>query len=797
MGGNRTPRFGYFLSPQTGFWQNAEPTNADFSINLKTSLLTDKVDVYFDHRLVPHVFAQNEHDVYFTQGYLHAKFRLWQMEFQTHAAAGRLAELVGRMKGDYNILDKLDREFRRLGMTWAAENSLKVMEADPDTKGVMDAYTSGVNFYINKLRPADYPVEYKLLNYAPEKWSNLKTALFLKYMSYDLASYEDDFEHTNSLSFLTKNQFEKAYPYGRDSLSPIISEDTAFGEPGLKIKVPSSVDSTYFTYRKDSLPIPGMKPNPANGSNNWAVAGSKTASGRPILCGDPHLGLNLPSLWFEIQLHTPEWNAYGASFPGAAAIPIGFNDSIAWSETNAMRDVKDYFEITFKDSSENEYLFNNQWLQTAWRVDTIKVLGEPDFIDSIAITVMGPVMYDRHFGNPLNTGKGYAVRWKAHDGSNEEMTFIKLARAKNYADYLDAIKTFECPGQNFVFAAKSGDIAIWNQGAFPAKWRRQGDFVMPGSDSTYLWQGIIPQNENPHELNPIRSFVSSANQLPVDTSYPYYLPGNFDLYRGITINKYLNSLSNISTQDMKKLQTNNFNSFAYTAMPLILSNIKDSGLTSSEKRYADTLRRWNCFNNSELLGPAVFIALMRNLNELVWSDEMAAADTLPVAFPSSVTLVEAVLKDSNFSFIDDISTPQIETFSYQLHLALKITARQLKIASTLTNGNISWGGINNAGVNHLLKIKPFSNLHLGIGGGKNVINAVNGDHGPSWRMIVHLTDTTEAYGVYPGGQSGNPGSRFYDMFVSTWAAGQYYPLWVMTTNETKDKRIKWKMQLSN
>ena len=796
IGGNRTPLLGSFLSPQTGFWQNAENTQANFSINLKTALLQDKVEVYLDDRLVPHVFAQNEHDVYFVQGYLHAKFRLWQMEFQTYAAAGRLAELVGRKKGNYDIVEQRDRQFRRLGMGWAAEKSLKAMEANPDTKAVMDAYTSGVNLYINQLRPADYPVEYKLLNYAPEQWTNLKTALFLKYMSYDLASYEDDFEHSNLLNVFTKSQFEKAYPYGNDSLIPIIPRDTPFAKSAFPLKAPYMADSQYFTYKKDTA-LPRDKPNPANGSNNWAIAGSKTASGRPILCGDPHLGLNLPSLWYEMQLHTPQWNTYGATFPGAPAIAIGFNDSIAWSETNAMRDVLDYYEITFSNASQNEYLFNEQWLKTDWRVDTVKILGEPDMIDSIAITLLGPVMYDKRYGNPAGNGKAYAARWKAHDPSNEEWTFIKLARAKNYDDYVEAIKTFECPGQNFVFAAKNGDIAMWNQGAFPARWRRQGDFVMPGTDNKYLWQGIIPQAENPHERNPVRGFVSSANQMPVDTSYPYYLSGNFDLYRGITISRMLQGMTGITPQRMEQMQTDDYNSFAAVAIPFLSKHLHDSLLSSNEKKYATLLRNWNFRNNATATGPSVFTLLMANLNQAVWSDELAAADPLKVATPSQFTLMEALLKDSTFSFVDDIETVQKETIDDIIKIAFSQTTRQLDSISNASNGDISWGKVNDASVQHLLKIAPFSQLKLNISGGTNVINATHGNHGPSWRMIVHLTDKTEAYGVYPGGQSGNPGSPFYNNFVSTWAAGQYYPLWVMDAGEAQDPRVKWKMHFSN
>jgi penicillin amidase len=178
VGGSKSPPLGLFLSPQRGVWQNAEATDKDFNSNLKFPNLTGKVDVYFDERLVPHVYAEDERDAYFVQGYLHAKFRLWQMEFQTHAAAGRLSEIMGDSSNGTNFL-KIDRFFRRIGMVYAAEQSLKQSEADPITKNETDAYTAGVNAYVASLRPGQIPTEYKLLNYEPEKWTNLKTQLFL------------------------------------------------------------------------------------------------------------------------------------------------------------------------------------------------------------------------------------------------------------------------------------------------------------------------------------------------------------------------------------------------------------------------------------------------------------------------------------------------------------------------------------------------------------------------------------------------------------------------------------------
>ncbi|MFN8252833.1 MAG: penicillin acylase family protein [Ferruginibacter sp.] len=786
IGGNNTPLFGYFLSPQHGFWQNAEAANKDFSAEMKFPGLGGNVSVYLDDRLVPHIFADQENDAYFVQGYLHAKFRLWQMELQTHAAGGRASEIVGEKALNH------DREFRRLGMVFAAEVAEKEMAKDAAIKAECDAYTAGVNAYINTLTESTLPLEYKLINYKPEPWTNLKTALLLKYMSYDLAAHEEDFEMTNARSFFSNTDFDKLFPDIQDSLDPIIPKGTPF--------IPQKVFPV--APHNDSAKTPAaatvaemQKPDIGNGSNNWAVSGKKTKSGAPILCNDPHLGLNLPSLWYELQLSTPAFNAYGVSFPGAPGVIIGFNDSCAFGFTNGGRDVRDYYEITFKDESRKEYLFNGTYHPTQFRIDTIRIKDKPDFIDSVAYVQLGndlcPVMFDRTFGGiRIDNHKNYAVRWTAHDASNELKIFNQLDRAKNYTDYQAAAINLRTPGQNCAFACKNGDIAIRTQGNWPAKWKGQGDFVMPGTDSSYLWQGMIPQDEVPYQYNPERGFISSANQKPVDETYPYYIGRVYPLYRGYEINKRLAAMTDITPQDMMKLQTDNYNCFAAMAMPFILKNMKDSLLSPGEQQYFNALKNWNLRNDVGSTGATIFFEFWKEFETLVFTDEYAKAPA-NVQRPLESTLLEGVLKDSAWKFIDDISTPQTETLADEVTAAFKKAAVQLK--ETEASGKLAWEKFKGTHIDHLAKLPSFSRNNLPIGGGTHIINATKETHGPSWRMIVHLTQQTEAYGVYPGGQSGNPGSRFYDNFIDKWAAGEYYTLWMMGKGQEKDQRVKWTM----
>ncbi|HTJ14516.1 MAG TPA: penicillin acylase family protein [Dinghuibacter sp.] len=802
------PALGPFFDPQTGFWQNAEAGDMSYTMDLRFQELAGPVKVCLDDKLIPHIFAQNDRDAYFAQGYVQARFRLWQMDLQTRYAAGRLSELVGRYSGGHDLLNVVDRSFRRLGMVYAAEQAVKGMEADPATKAELDAYTEGVNAYIATLTQATLPLEYKLLDYQPEQWTNLKTALLLKYMSFNLAGGEEDFPMTNARNFFSPSDFNLLYPGTQDSIDPIVPVGTQlYGKndtPGIKLKIPAHLDSGYLMTKFGPLAAAGQPgvwqgaaaaiPDPDNGSNNWAVSGAKTRSGWPILCNDPHLGLNLPSVWYEMQIQTPDMNVYGVALPGAPGIIIGFNDSCAFGFTNAERDVRDYYQVEFKDYTRKEYKFNGDWLPTTFRIEDIKVKGEPDFYDTVAYTVWGPVMYEPAYPDPLRSGGFYAVRWTAHDVSNELLAFNQLDHAHNYNDYLAAIRNLQTPGQNCVFASRDGDIAIWDQGSFPAKWKRQGDFVMPGTDSAFAWQGMVPQAENPHMINPARGFVSSANQVPVDPkAYPYYLGRHYPPYRGMEINRRLAAMSDITPADMMALQVDNYDLFAEMARPIFLKYIDTASMEPDERSYYDQVRDWDLRNDPKEKAPSVFHTWWDMLKSNIVSDELSQSP-LPLPEVYDGSLLEALLRDSSYKFVDDIHTPQTETLRQEVNLAWK------KIYPTLeqddTNNTLTWATFKDTHVDHLMRIPALGDLHLPIGGGTYSINAARSDHGPSWRMVVELGAPIKAFGIYPGGQSGNPGSRYYDDLVQDWAHGLYDTLWVMQPGDAKDPRVQWTMNFS-
>ncbi|MFM2118474.1 MAG: hypothetical protein RL316_1664 [Bacteroidota bacterium] len=781
----KIPPLGKFLSPQYGFWQNAEPIGMDYGGTLQLKGLKGDATVYFDDRLVPHVFAENEEDLYFIQGYLHARFRLFQIDLQTRAAAGRASELAGSKAINF------DREQRRLGMVFAAENALKEMEEDPLSKSIFDAYTAGVNSFIDQLTESALPIEYKLMQVTPERWTNLKSALLLKMMAKMLsAGTENDLANTNAKSIFMPEELSRLYPQVPDSLLPIVPHGTIYPKPAVIPVKPANADSLYLN-NKQTVAVQSIdRPDPGNGSNNWVVAGSKTKSGAPILANDPHLELSLPSIWFEIQLKSSTSNSYGVSLPGCPFVVIGFNDSIAWGVTNSQRDVKDYYEIKFKDVSKKEYWFAGKWVPCKLRVEEIKVKDSLPVYDTVAYTIFGPVQFDHRYSTASSANRNLAVRWAAHDPSNEGMTFYKLNRARNYADYEEAIRTFTCPGQNFIFASRTGDIAIWQQGKFPARWDNQGLYVMPGEDSSFLWQGYIPQQENPHSLNPERGYLQSANQRAADSTYPYFIPGSYITARGVRIDKKLASMSGITPSDLMALHYDYFNTSAEDLRPILLKNIIEEQLTAKELSYLQQFKNWDLYATPNSIGQTVFQCFWDSVQYSIWSDEVNR--TNPAAtWPTEQTTLELLLKDTALIYADDITTTEVETLPITVTNAFKKAAANLQQKEA--EGKLAWSKFMNPSVYHLLKdaLPAFARKGLTVGGYGNIVNAIKHSHGPSWRMIVHLVDGIEAYGVFPGGQSGNPGSRFYDNNVSVWEKGEYNKCWLMQEADKEDSRVKW------
>jgi penicillin amidase len=788
--GTPVPPLGKFLDPFHGFWQNIESLNSTAEDNLAIPGLTAPVKVVYDSLMIPHLFAGNDNDLYLAQGFVTARHRLWQMEFQTHAAAGRVSEILAS-----DAILNYDRSQRRLGMVYGAKRALEYMEADPLIKDVVQKYTDGINFYIQSLTYDELPFEYKLLDYKPEPWTNLKVALLLKNMSQTLNIGDKDIEMTNTLKLFGKEVVDLLYPDNEGVGDPIVDNPGGWKFKPIKLDTIALAMPTELI-KTDPIKIKKLPPpDPTTGSNNWAVSGTKTVSGSPLLSGDPHLNLSLPSIWYVIQLNAPGINTMGASLPGAPGIVIGFNDSIAWSVTNAQRDLVDWFKITFENEKKEKYLLDGKWIPTEKTVEEFKVRGKPVFYDTVNYTYWGPVTYDKTFHAEDNLN-GYSFRWIAHDQSEEIMALYKLNRAKNHAEYTEALNHFWSPAQNFVFASVSGDIAMRIQGRYPVRRAEEGKYVLDGSKSSNGWQSYIPNDQNIAQKNPVRGFVSSANQYPVDKTYPYYVTAtNFEAYRNRRINQVLAQLNGIKPQDMMNLQGDNYNLKAVESLPVFLSHLDSAQLQGAELSAYNILKSWDYFNSTESEAASYYEAWWDNLMPLAW-DEFARED-VALSRPTTYQTIKLIKEKPDLTFFDVQSTSAKETAHELVRQAFSAGVKDIEKWKTEKGLDPKWADFKGSFIGHLLPPMRALSIPVRTGGNHDIVNAHSRTHGPSWRMVVSLEKTgVKTWATYPGGQSGNPGSAHYSDMLDRWTKGQYFTMLFLHSADEKTNRILSATQLN-
>ncbi|KAA0990455.1 penicillin acylase family protein [Dyadobacter aurulentus] len=783
------PALGPFLSPFSGFGQNGEgAADPKSELILKLDSLQSEVVIRFDDTGVPHIFAKNDFDLFYAQGYITAKDRLWQMDLQTRAASGRLSEILGRVTLD------MDLQSRRLGMGYGAEANFKMAMSEPQSRTALLGYTAGVNAYINQLTPKEYPIEFKLLGYKPEPWKPINTMYMLEQMTLTLAGRSNELAMTELLKKYGKGIIDNIFPdYPMLQESPVIPSGTAWDFEPLSIpeKTDTSTSLDQIGFVNSPLRIlPKSSPKVEGiGSNNWAVSAEKSITGFPILANDPHLELTLPSIWYQVQLHSPEMNVYGVSLPGIPSVIIGFNQNVAWGVTNVDADVFDLYKIRFKDASRSHYWHDNQWKPTRSRKELVFIKGEKQPVtEEVIYTHHGPVT---EFDNSAEKLPNLAIKWIGHEPGNSFMTFYQLNRAKNYDDYRTALARYVGPAQNFVFADNSKNIALTVNGKLPVKYREQGKFLLDGTIRADDWMGWIPPEQNPFVKNPERGYVSSANQSSTDTTYPYYINWVFaPSERGIRINERLEAMSQANADSLRSLQNDNFSVLARTILPRLLDVLSSTALSPGEKAAKIILTNWDYQNTPNSVAAAIFEEWVPIIRNAIWADEFAGE------LPTRDRTLYLLLKQPNEKWFDNINTPEKETMKDIVYQSLKATLDTL----TSRHGNMSpawqWSKVKGTEIRHLSRsLKAFNAPPITTGGGSGIVNATTKRHGPSWRMVVELGPTPRAYGIYPGGQSGNPGSPYYLNLLNKWEKGELNELLFLNSPDEQNPRLTSRITL--
>ncbi len=776
--GAGVPPLGPLLDPLNGAAASVRYADLPTTERQQIPGIGDSVQVLYDVRGVPHIYAQRSEDAYRALGFAVARDRLFQMELTYRAASGTLTELAGARALP------LDREARQLGLGWAAERKWAALAENNPGRKAMIAFAEGVNAYRATLTPASTPVEYKLLGTTPMlKWEPRYSVYLLMRMALTLAYDPEDLRRTRVAALVGRSAADALFPRNNPIQEPIqpVAGRTAPREAWSVLPPPGAADTSLLVPAKaasvlehTALAMPGAEQTgDALGSNNWAIAPQRTASGGALLSGDPHLDLSLPSIWYEAHLVVKDSvDVYGVTFPGAPSIIIGFNQNVAWTFTNTGGDVADYFlEEVDNAARPSTYRLDGQWKTLTPRVETFEsASGAVLATDTVYYTHRGPTLREN--------GRFLSFRWTAHDASNEIDGFLAATRAATVQQWQTAMRGYQSPTQNMLVADRSGTIGLRSQGEYPLRPAGgDGAYVRDGRLTASDWVGMAPWDSMPQVTNPAQGYIVSANQQPFDPAViARYIGGNWpDPWRAIRINELLRADDKVTPQRVREMHMDPLNVRARMLAPYFVRAAERSG-NPALSAAATLLRDWDYRYGLSASAPVLFEAAMKRAVRDTWDELSAEAGKPAVATPATVVFLE-LLRDSTSAWWDDRRTAN-STETRDGLLAASLSAAWDSLSTTLGPVGDAWdwgrrGGIN---VRHLLNLPGFSREHLPVTSGYGTIapaSGANGSHGASWRMIVELTrERRAAWSIYPGGQSGNPASKRYDDRLESWRTGQ-------------------------
>lgn len=737
------------LDPKHGILGSALPPDIPNNIEGLAGPLKVSVDSFG----VPIIYANSEADAYFMQGYLTARDRLWQMDFMARIAAGRLSEILGP--------DQLetDRYLRRIGMVTAAQAAASVMMANDTTRSMLLAYCSGVNQWIKSLPTGKLPIEFKMLGYRPEPWSPFRAALILKLMCLDLTGYSEDIERTAILRKIGPERYAQIFPMYPDPQAPIIPG----GSQNIQAPLPLPPDTSFLA---DALIAPFDLPgaSPFNGSNNWAVDGTRSTTGFPVLCNDPHLRLSLPPIWYEAAISCGEMLVHGVSIPGTPGIIIGFNKNVAWGLTNASRDVWDWYAVNL-DPKAGTILLDGKQQPVTYRLDTILVKGGNTVIDTVWETPFGPVVYDPSFRKE-DKPVWLALHWQAHTASNEPMFFYQMNHARNRQDCINALPWFETPAQNVIFADTAG-IGICQAGTHLVRPQWHGVFILDGTRSSTLLSHRIPAGHNPQTHQSTTGFLFSANQHPTDSVYPYPVYGIFDHCRGRRIQQCLRTSACFLPEQVRDIQSDVVSLKALEASRLLFRHLL------SESYPAEIINAWkawyadSCPYLARHTMPTLCEFFCDSLMKLVWDDWQVPGKIIR---PDETVTFRMLTEHADAWYVDRPGTARLELVS---ELIVSAFEGALQHWNAMPETERFWGEYMQVRLQHYTRLPVWGHTWKGKSGSPDCINALGSTHRPSVRFSVVLGPHPWAWIHLPGGQSGYPASPQYIDQLDLWKSFRY------------------------
>lgn len=766
---------------------------AGATLYLRTSLPTEggvvevagvaaPVQVVRDRNGVPHIYGQSIADTYFGLGYAHAQDRLWQMEINRRVGAGRLSEIVGPAGLD------IDRLMRTLGFRRLAEK--QAAESTGLQKQILEAYAAGVNAYVNHKTGALPPefVAFRLLaGLKPEPWTPADSLTWHKLMAFDLSgNWFGELSRMRLAQKLTPQQMSEFFPpYPGDA--PVTLADLG----PLYREAAKSIDLTQLA---------ALAPNGAGeglGSNNWVVSGNRTATGKPLLANDPHLGLTAPTIWYLAHLSAPGMDAVGATFPGAPAVVLGRNQNIAWGMTNTGPDTQDLYLEKVDPTDPARYMTPDGPRAFDTREEAIRVRGGEAVRLTVRATRHGPVLSDlARFAN-VPPGEVLALQWTALDPNDRSTEAIEnLSRARNWDDFTASLRNYGTPQQSIVFADTAGNTGFIAPGRIPIR-RPDNDLrglaPAPGWDAKYDWAGYVPFEQLPRAYNPASGAVVTANNKIVPDSYPYFLTSEWaEPYRARRIEQLLAAREAHTVESFKAMQADVLSLMAADLLPLML---RAPVATGDAQGVRDLLAQWNGRAEADRAEPLLFAAWYRELARLIQADELGEA--LRDAGRQRPLFVRNVLADvggpgpnGQARWCDDVTTAgAVETCDQLIARALDLALADLKSRYGNDAARWRWGIAHEARGTH----RPFSNIpvlrdlfEIRVPSAGDTFTVNVGRHNPgneaapfanvhaaALRAIYDMADADHALFMISTGQSGNILSDLYRNLAKPWAAGEY------------------------
>lgn len=765
------------------YWTFYRPL-PDYDATQTHDTIQQQVDIHWDNHGVPHIYADNMHDLYYSLGYAHAQDRLWQMTLSQMAAEGRFAEFLGK---DLIPYDKLQRT---LGF-WRIAQDIKPTLSDATLK-LLEAYSAGVNSY-TQMNPKSLPIQFSLADMNPIEWTPTHSIALARMMAWELnLAWKSELNYAYFAQTLSDEKFAQLLPKNR-FLASASNSDSNWAQTLMPL----------LETNEQLNNIMGREGSHV-GSNAWAVSGDKSTSGAPLLAGDPHLGLSMPGKWYEAHLNVNGQNLSGATLAGAPIVILGQNDHLAWSLTNIMLDDTDFFEEAINPDNPNQYVIDSLANEAIYeefetQKEVIKVKGADDTLITRKVTNHGPIISEVYPDQQYIDNRAISMQWTGYEVTNEIEALLTMNWAQSFEEFQEGVYNFKVPAQNFIYADKAGNIAQLSMANIPIR-DENPILLREGWNNEHDWQGYVPDEQLPTIINPNRGWVANANTSPAGDDYPYYISVYYEPDSRINrIEQYLTGDEQFSPQVFQQMQNDTYSQFSRELSQVILPVLKES-----ENRAFETaisyLENWDYTYDRSETAASIMDVFLIHLAKNTFVDEMGEeAYERYVRFSSMPIRALTRFLENGSTFFDNVETE--DTVETRNDIILKSMAEAISyLRSNFGEEPFEWRweqlhtitfepelfgeAANNPNAPTSLKLIVNNLLSNGphpVNGHDMSIN--NGEYswndpyemilGPSIRRIIDFSDLSKSWSINSTGQSGNPISQYYGDQTESWLNGQY------------------------